>query len=364
MTSLRTGYIYHELFGWHDTGSQTGFFPSDPARGLQPFVNYENAETKRRIHELIVVSGLIDHLDRRTPRHATTEELLMVHPQSYLDNVKRMSELENGGDAGDGETPFGKGGYEIGTLAVGSVTQLMQDSIAGKIDNGYALVRPPGHHAVPAGGMGYCLFSNLGVAMSVAKRENPGIRIAVVDWDVHHGNGTQDIFYDDSEVLTISLHQDRLYPRNSGMREERGIGTNINIPLPAGTGNGGYLYAFEKVVMPALKKFKPDLIAVASGFDSSVYDPLGRMMVTAKGYEQMTAMLMESAAESAHNRLVIAHEGGYNAVYSPFCGLFVVQQLSGVRKLADPFGHTDAYPGQALYPHQRDEIDLAAESLN
>jgi acetoin utilization deacetylase AcuC-like enzyme len=362
MSSLRTGYIYHELFGWHDTGTQAGMFPTDPSRGLQPFVNYENAETKRRIHELIVVSGLIDHLDRRTPRHATTEELLLVHPQKYLDQLKITSDQEFGGDAGDGETPLAKGGYEIGTLAVGAVTQLIQDSLAGHIDNGYAIVRPPGHHAIRSGGMGYCLFSNLGVAISVAKKENPGIRIAVVDWDVHHGNGTQDVFYDDPDVLTISLHQDRLYPRNSGGREERGVGTNINIPLPAGTGNGGYLYAFETVIQPALKKFKPDLIAVASGFDSSVYDPLGRMMVTAKGYGQMTEMLMESAADTAKNRLVIAHEGGYNAVYSPFCGLFVLQKLSGIHKLDDPFSHTDAYPGQALFPHQKVEIDLANPS--
>jgi acetoin utilization deacetylase AcuC-like enzyme len=358
MSNLRTGYIYHELFGWHDTGTQAGMFPSDPARGLQPFVNYENAETKRRIHELIVVSGLIEHLNRRTARHATEDELLLVHPKSYLAKLKRVSEQEFGGDAGDGETPLGKGGYEIGTLAVGSVTQLMQEVLAGEVDNGYALVRPPGHHAVRAGGMGYCLFSNLGVAISVAKRDNPGIRIAVVDWDVHHGNGTQEIFYEDPDVLTISLHQDRLYPRDSGMRSEKGVGTNINIPLPAGTGNGGYLYAFEKVVAPALRNFKPDLIAVASGFDSSVYDPLGRMMVTAKGYSQMTEILMESAAESAHNRIVIAHEGGYNPVYSPFCGLFVLQTLSGVHKLDDPFAHTDNYPGQILAPHQKAEIDL------
>jgi acetoin utilization deacetylase AcuC-like enzyme len=364
MSKLRTGYSYHEIFGWHDTGTNAGFFPSDPALGLQPFQNYENAETKRRIHELIVVSKLIDELKRVPVREAKNEELLLVHPQSYLTALKKTSEQLLGGDAGDGETPLAKGGYEIGAMAVGAVTEMAQAIMRGDIDNGYALVRPPGHHAIKSGGMGYCLFSNLGIALSVIKRDNPGIKIATVDWDVHHGNGTQDVFWDDPEVLTISLHQDRLYPRTSGMREERGgngaPNSNINIPLPAGTGNGGYLYAFENVVAPALRKFKPDLIAVASGFDSCVYDPLGRMMVTANGYAQLTKVLMDVAAETSKNRILIAHEGGYNAVYSPFCGLFVLQQLSGCKKLEDPFNHVENYPGQQLQPHQKAEIDLAA----
>lgn len=367
MSNLRTGYSYHEIFGWHDTGTNAGFFPSDPALGLQPFQNYENADTKRRIHELIVVSKLIDHLHRIPVREATTEELLLVHPQSYLTQLKKTSEQLLGGDAGDGETPFAKGGYEIAAMAVGSIIEMAKAIVAGKIDNGYSLVRPPGHHAIKSGGMGYCLFSNLGIALSVIKKEQPDIRIAVVDWDVHHGNGTQDVFWDDPNVLTISLHQDRLYPRNSGMRDERGgkgaFNSNINIPLPAGTGNGGYLYAFEKVVSPALKKFKPDLIAIASGFDSCVYDPLGRMMLTANGYAQLTKVLMERASESANNRILIAHEGGYNAVYSPFCGLFVLQELSGVKKLDDPFNHVENYPGQQLQPHQKAEIDLSSELL-
>jgi acetoin utilization deacetylase AcuC-like enzyme len=365
MSKLRTGYSYHEIFGWHDTGTNAGFFPTDPALGLQPFQNYENAETKRRIHELIVVSKLIDDLKRIPVREASNEELLLVHPQSYLTQLKKTSDQPLGGDAGDGETPFAKGGYEIGTMAVGSVIEMAKAIVGGEVDNGYALVRPPGHHAIKSGGMGYCLFSNLGIALSVIKKENPGIRIAVVDWDVHHGNGTQDVFWDDPNVLTISLHQDRLYPRNSGMREERGgaQGSNINIPLPAGTGNGGYQYAFEKVVAPALRKFKPDLIAVASGFDSCVYDPLGRMMLTANGYANLTKILMECAAESANNKILIAHEGGYNAVYSPFCGLFVLQQLSGIKKLDDPFSHVENYPGQKLQPHQKAEIDLASELL-
>ena len=359
--AIETGYLYHELFAWHDTGTDAGMFPTDPSAGLQPYVNYENADTKRRIHELIVVSGLIEDLQRIEIVDAPREDLLLIHPAEYLDKLKQISDQPKGGDAGDGETPLAKGGFEIAAKGVGAVSTLMKSVIAGQVRNGYALVRPPGHHAVRAGGMGYCLLSNLGVAIAVAKRENPGIRIAVVDWDVHHGNGTQDIFWDDVDVLTISLHQDRLYPRTSGMREEMGVdGSNVNIPLPAGTGNGGYLYAFDQVVIPALMRFKPDLIAVASGFDSSVYDPLGRMMVTASGYAKMTAKLQEVADVYSKGRIVIAHEGGYNAVYSPFCGLFVLQQLSGIKKLDDPFIHTENYPGQDLYPHQAEVIDLAA----
>ena len=358
---MKTGYLYHELFAWHDTGTDAGMFPSDPAAGLQPYINYENADTKRRIHELIVVSGLIEDLQRIEIVDAPREDLLLIHPAEYLDKLKTISDQPKGGDAGDGESPLAKGGFEIAAKGVGAVSTLMKSVIAGQVRNGYALVRPPGHHAVRAGGMGYCLLSNLGVAIAVAKRDNPGIRIAVVDWDVHHGNGPQDIFWDDPAVLTISLHQDRLYPRTSGMREEMGVdGSNINIPLPAGTGNGGYLYAFDQVVIPALMRFKPDLIAVASGFDSSVYDPLGRMMVTASGYAKMTAKLQEVADLFSKGRIVIAHEGGYNAVYSPFCGLFVLQQLSGIKKLDDPFIHTESYPGQDLYPHQAEVIDLAA----
>jgi acetoin utilization deacetylase AcuC-like enzyme len=364
---LKTGYTYHELFAWHDTGTNAGFFPSDPAAGLQPFINYENSETKRRIHELIVVSGLAAKLERFEPSQASDDQLALVHPRSYLAHLKEVSAQRLGGDAGDGETPLAKGGYEIGAMAVGAVTEMVRRSLAGEIDNGYALVRPPGHHAIKSGGMGYCLFSNIGVALSVAKAERPDLRVAVVDWDVHHGNGTQDIFYDDPNVLTISLHQEQLYPRDSGFRSEKGaagaVGTNINIPLPAGTGNGGYIYAFEQVVAPAIAKFKPDLIVVASGFDSCVYDPLGRMMVTADGYAKLTRILMNAAADVGHNRVVIAHEGGYNAIYSPFCGLFVLQELSGHKLLADPFNHVENYPGQALYPHQKVEIDAAALSL-
>ncbi len=362
---MRTGYLYHEIFGWHDTGTYTGDLPSDPGAGLQPFINYEHADTKRRIHELIVVSGLIDHLDRISPREASEEELMRVHTKEHIERIKKESSSRLGGDGGDLSTPFARGGYQIAALAAGGAIEMMDAVISGKVTNGYALIRPPGHHAVRETGMGYCIFSNLAVAVMAAKeRYGKDFRVAVIDWDVHHGNGTESIFLDDPTVLTISLHQDRLYPHETGDLTTLGRdGSNINVPLPPGTGKGGYRYAMTEVVLPALERFKPDLIAVASGFDSSVFDPLGRMLLTAEGYREITEMLMESAARLCNSRLMATHEGGYNATYSPFCGLFVLQQLSGVKRLDDPFNHADQYPGHELKAHEKDVVDRAAQLI-
>lgn len=356
--------MYHEIFGWHDTGTFVGDMPSDPGAGLQPYMNYENAETKRRIHELIVVSGLIDELVRISPRKASDTELATVHTREHIERIKSESATRLGGDGGDLTTPFARGGYEIAAMAAGGAIELFDAVLTGKVDNGYALIRPPGHHAVRERGMGYCIFSNLAVAIAAAKKvHGENLRVAVIDWDVHHGNGTESIFIDDPSVLTISLHQDRLYPHDTGDIDVVGVGTNINIPLPAGTGVGGYEYAFDQVVLPAIRKFKPEIIAVASGFDSSYLDPLGRMMITAEGYRLLTRKLMDVAAEVCNGKLMMTHEGGYSATYAPFCGLFVLQELSGVTKLPDPFAHGNDYPGQELRTHQRELVDQAAKLL-
>jgi len=361
---MSTGYLYHEIFGWHDTGTFVGDMPSDPGAGLQPFQNYENAETKRRIHELIVVSGLIDELVRIAPRLATDAELELVHTRDHIARIKRESSTRLGGDGGDLTTPFARGGYEIAALAAGGAIELLEAVLSGRVTTGYALIRPPGHHAIAERGMGYCIFSNLAVAIANAKAKRAGkLRVVAVDWDVHHGNGTESIFLDDKDVLTISLHQDRLYPHDTGDLDVVGVGTNINIPLPPGTGNGGYSYAFDEVVIPAIRKFKPDVITVASGFDSSFLDPLGRMMITASGYATLTAKLMAVADEVCGGKLMMTHEGGYNAVYTPFCGLFVLQELVGKKKLSDPFAHGNEYPGQESKPHERAVVDRARDLL-
>ena len=360
---MATGYVYHEIFGWHDTGTFVGDLPSDPGAGLQPYRNYEHAETKKRIHELVVVSGLIDELIKIAPRKATENELATVHTREHIERIKTESATRLGGDGGDLTTPFARGGYEIAAMAAGGAIELFDAVLSGQVRNGYALIRPPGHHAISERGMGYCIFSNLAVAIGVAKKLNPNLRVVTVDWDVHHGNGTESIFLEDKDVLTISLHQDRLYPHDTGDIDVVGVGTNINIPLPPGTGVGGYYYAFDEVVIPAIRKFNPDIIAVASGFDSAYLDPLGRMMITAEGYKNLTRKLMDVADEVCDGKLMMTHEGGYSATYAPFCGLFVLQELAGVRKLKDPFAHGNDYPGQELQPHQKLVVDSAKELL-
>ncbi|WTW99204.1 class II histone deacetylase [Streptomycetaceae bacterium NBC_01309] len=365
---MTTGYVYHEIFGWHDTGTHAGLFPSNPAAGLQPLVHVENAETKRRLHELLVVSGLADHLVRLAPRAATEEEILRVHDRAHLDRVRAESLLPKGGDAGDGLSPFGQSGYEVAALAAGGAIVAVDAVLDGVVDNAYALVRPPGHHAEPQTGMGFCIFGNVAVAVRHAMAARGVERVAVLDWDVHHGNGTQKTFYADPDVLTISLHQDDVFPPRSGYRDERGegagLGSAVNVPLPAGSGDGAYLYAMDTVVVPALRAFEPQLILVASGFDASAMDPMARQMVTSEGYRALTERLLGTAADLCGGRVVMSHEGGYNPSYVPFCGLAVIEAMAGVRTLDDPFlPIVSGFAGQDLQPHQREAVDAAAADL-
>ncbi|MEU5697040.1 class II histone deacetylase [Actinosynnema sp. NPDC020468] len=363
---MSTGYVYHELYGWHDTGTHAGLLPADPRRGLQPFRHFENAEAKRRVHELVVATGLVDRLTRLAPRPATDEEILLVHTPEHLARLTAAN--ETGGDAGDGGSPFGIGALDIARLAVGGVTRAFESVVDGEVDNAYALVRPPGHHALPDTGMGFCMLANIAIAARAVRASRGVGRIAVVDLDVHHGNGTQAVFAEDPDTLTISVHQDRVFPPNSGFTTERGTGAGhgyaLNLPLPPGTGNGGYLEAFHRVVLPALRRFRPDLILVAAGFDANPVDPLARMMVTASGYRTLASLLLEAAVELCGGRIAFAHEGGYDPVYVPFCAHAVIEVLACVEQpFEDPFGpNFDNQGQQELQPHQSAAI-AEAEAL-
>ena len=361
---MTTGFVHHELYLWHNTWNWAQVFA--PSLTIQPGEHAENPETKRRMRNLLEVSGLLDHLVPIKPRYASEDEIARFHTRPHIARIKAMS-AENGGDASS-LTPFGKGSFEIAQLSAGGTMAAFDAVISAQVKNAYALVRPPGHHATADTGMGFCLFGNVPIAIMHARATHKLGRIATVDWDVHHGNGTQSAFYSDPTTLTISLHQDNLFPADSGALADNGEGAgqgyNLNVPLPPGCGDGAYVAAFERLVLPALYKFKPELIVVPSGFDASGVDPLGRMMVSADGYRRMTKLLMQTADDLCGGRLVMSHEGGYSAMYVPYCGLAVLEEMTGISTgVEDPWGrHMARWGQQALQPHQ-DQAIAAAEKL-
>ena len=340
----RTGFYCDERCFWHSGGN---YALTVPVGGfVQPVVSGgfpENPETKRRLKNLLEVTGLLHELDARSAAPATHEELTRVHPESYLGEFRRLS-AAGGGELGL-RTPFGQGGYEIAALSAGLATEALRAVLEGELANAYVLSRPPGHHCLPDFPNGFCLLANIAIAVEAALAEGRAGRIAVLDWDVHHGNGTEAIFYDRADVLAVSLHQERNYPMDTGRAADRGrgpgMGFNLNIPLPPGTGHKGYLEAMDRLALPAVRAFAPDAIVVACGYDASAVDPLSRMMATADTFRQMTRRTMDLAREVCDGRLVMVHEGGYSEVHVPFCGHAVIEELSdSTIRAPDPLGQT------------------------
>jgi acetoin utilization deacetylase AcuC-like enzyme len=343
---MPTGFFHDERTLWHAGGMYAltvpvgGLVQPQAAGGLA-----ESPETKRRLVNLLAVTGLLAELDVRTAPEATEEDLRRIHPAAYLAEFKRLS------DAGGGElgrrTPFGRGGYEIAALSAGLAQAALASVLDGRHQNAYALSRPPGHHCLPDWPNGFCLLANIAIAIEAAFAAGKAARIAVLDWDVHHGNGTEAIFHDRADVLTVSIHQDRNYPMDTGHFADRGRGAgegfNLNIPLPPGAGHDTYLEAMERLALPAIRAFRPDAIVVACGFDASAVDPLGRMLLSADSFREMTRLTMALAQNICGGRLVLVHEGGYSEVHVPFCGHAVLEELSGSHITAlDPLGETIA----------------------
>ncbi len=362
---MSTGFHWNELYAWHDTGTGSGFLSTGGL--VEPEQHGESAATKRRLRNLLEVTGLLGEMTEIPGRKATEEELLRVHTDEYVERVKAESEA-GGGDGGE-LAPFGPGGYEIAALSAGGVISTVEAVWNGEVDNAYSLNRPPGHHAERGEGRGFCVFANIAVAVEHMRAAHGVDRIAIVDWDVHHGNGTEHAFYEDPDVLTISLHQDGLYPAESGLVEHTGAGVGegatVNVPLPPGSGNGAYVAAIERVVVPAVEAFDPQLIVVASGLDASMMDPLAMMMVTSEGYREMTDVMVDLAARVCDGKLIAIHEGGYSSSYVPFCGAAVIEGLLGIPKqVEDPF--IEAFRGIGyveLQPHQEAVIEDAAGRL-
>ncbi|WP_164155417.1 class II histone deacetylase [Sandarakinorhabdus rubra] len=361
---MTAGFVNHELTYWHDVGAGAGFL--EAGFPVQPGWPGEHPETKRRFRNLLELTPLWDQLHHIKPRAATDAEIMRFHTERYLNVVKELSKSPFGGDAGE-LARVGAGTYEIAAMASGMTISAVEAVMRGDCTSAYALTRPPGHHADADMGRGFCIFGNIVIAAKHCQAVHGMKRIAVVDYDVHHGNGTETAFYRDPSVLTISLHQDNMFPPDRGKVEHVGEGEGegycINIPMPPGSGSGAYDAAFKEVIVPALQRYKPEIIFVASGFDSSYYDPLGRMMLFSDDYRSISRQLMAVADEVCTGRLVFSHEGGYNPWYVPFCGVAVMEALCGSNNvIEDPYiGFPAAATYQSIQPHQRAVIDAVRQ---
>ncbi|MGA0601254.1 class II histone deacetylase [Caulobacter sp. KR2-114] len=363
----RTGFVWDEKFAWFELSNYAGTAPAGPDL-MQPDRHVYDPEVVRRFRNLVDASGLLRQLVNLPPRPATEAEIGRVHTAAHIDLIKTLSAQPTGGDPGD-NAPVPRGAFQMAALAAGGAIVAADAVMSGDADNAYALLRPAGHHARPDRSMGFCIFSNAAIAGRHLFEAHGLKRVAYVDWDVHHGNGTQAAFYDEPRALTISIHQDRLYPVDDGfvgqLGEGKGLGTNLNVPLPAGCGVGAYEAAYDEVVIPALQAYRPEVIIVPSGFDAGAMDPMGRMMVHSDGYRSLTRKLMKAADDLCGGRLVFIQEGGYSPWTVPFLGLAVLEELSGIRTgVKDPhLAYHRALAGQELLQHQQDAITAAAQNI-
>lgn len=360
----RTTLTWSERFGEHDMGDWAIYIP--PTGLVEPDLHLDNPKRTARLRRLIAKTGLEERLDVVRPRAATPAELEAVHSADHVARMAAVSEA-GWGDAGGGFTPMNGDSYDLALLSAGSVLTCVERVLGGEADRAYALARRSGHHASRDTGYGFCIFNNVAVAAAAA--QGAGVeRIAIVDVDAHHGNGTEAIFYDDPGVLTISLHEDRMFPLETGAAEDRGgagaEGANLNVPLAAGTGDAGYLYAVDQVVVPALERFRPELLLVVAGVDAAMYDPLSTLALTAGGYGEVAERLLDVAVRHCDGRVVFEQEGGYSHVYSPFCWLKLIEVLAEAPRSEDPFAPFLAGGGfNEMAPHQRELVDrLAAEA--
>ena len=297
MAERRTGLVYDERCVAHDPpgGMPPGALPDWAA--VPAFERPERLTLTRRAFE---GSGVLGGVTELAPRFATVDELGLAHGDDHVRAGDRGRRERRSAWRSAADAWTGPGTHDALLLSAGGLLAAVEAVLDGELDNAFAVLRPPGHHAERDAAMGYCLVNNIAIAARWAQRERGIERVAIVDWDVHHGNGTEAIFLDDPSVLTISLHQDGLYPAHTGGLDAAGAGgANINIPLPAGTGDAGYAHAFDRVVAPAVRAFRPGLLLIAAGQDASASDPLGRMSITVPGSGRSPTARSRSRARSA-----------------------------------------------------------------
>ena len=321
---MKVGFVYDPIYLKHDTGQHV-----ENAGRLEAIISHlEQSQLKQRLTPI-------------KPRAASIEELSLVHHKHYISHIQEVA--RNGGGWLDTDTTMSPDSYEAAVYAAGGAISATEAVMSGEVTSAFALVRPPGHHATSERAMGFCLFNNLAIATKYALANYNLERIVIIDFDVHHGNGTQGTFYEDPRVLYISAHQYPFYP-GTGRIEETGTGagkrTTVNIPLPAGCGDAEYLQVFEQIVIPVTRRFKPQLTLVSAGYDTHWADSIAMMQVSTTGFGQVVRIIKGLADEFCNGRIVICLEGGYNltALTSSIKATFDI--LLGNEDIEDPLGQS------------------------
>jgi len=319
---MATAYVYDPIYLEHD-------LPSHP----------ENARRLTSVIDALEQSDLAQRLELLQPRPATVAELQRVHSPEHVERVRRAA--ESGGGQMDADTYVCPRSYDAATMAAGGVVRAAEAVLAGEVDNAFALVRPPGHHATAQRAMGFCLFNNVAVAARAALADPSVERVFIADFDVHHGNGTEDIFADDPAVFFFSPHQ---YPDDPGTGPSReqghgaGEGTVLNVPLAAGVGDEGYAQVYEDLVWPLAERFAPDLVLVSAGYDGHWRDPLAQMNLTLAGYAHLQGELVRLAQKLCDGRIVFTLEGGYRRDVLANGVLNAFYAMLGEDTVLDPLG--------------------------
>ena len=294
----KTGFVYGDIYLRHETGA----------------AHPEQPERLTAIVERLTRDGLLEKLTRIEPRPADERSLTTVHTPAHIAQLKQLYAR---GDrfAGTRDTPISESSYTVAVAAVGGVLAAVDAVVAGEVRNAFCAVRPPGHHATRDRAMGFCLLNNVAIAARYVQQKHTLKRVLIVDWDVHHGNGTQEAFYDDADVFYFSVHQYPFYP-GTGSADERGTGPGegltLNVPLPAGSGDREFQQALTDKLLPAAQQFRPDFVLISAGFDAHENDLLGGMRVTTGGFAELTRIVTRLADEQCEGRIVSVLEGGYH----------------------------------------------------
>jgi acetoin utilization deacetylase AcuC-like enzyme len=288
--SPKVGFVYSDEYLKHNTGNHP-----ESSQRLEAILSH--LKEKKVLKDLSLIN----------PRKADLKEIEYIHSPSYIQEVREL--CQKGEGFLNSDTPVSRDSFEVALLAVGGVFNAI-DRVVNDLDSVFCLIRPPGHHALKSKGMGFCVFNNVALGARYVQDKHHLKKVLIIDWDVHHGNGTQAAFWSDPSVLYFSAHQYPYYPgtgRIEELGEEKGRGYTINIPLPPGCGDGDYIYIFKKILSPIAKEFKPDITFISAGFDAHRDDPLGGMGLTSRGYGALTSLVKEFS-----KRIVSCLEGGYN----------------------------------------------------